>query len=91
MKLGDKIKVNNKLLRRITTKQRGGRSGQFCYKYWKRYDQKSNVIFLGWRYLSDGFRCWEGEEGWSFDSDNRFRAALVCESENLNPYYAIID
>lgn len=82
MNFGQEIKVTN-ILRRHETHN--------STKYWRAWEKETKAIFLGFRTLSNGKRDYHHEEGYSFQPEQHFKAALVCEGANKNPYYTLVD
>jgi hypothetical protein len=76
---GDRITVRNRLKRRKGATQN-------C---WVTIDTEPvEVIFLGYRTLSNGNVYHSWEEGASYAPTSHLRAMLVCASDRKNPFYA---
>ena len=89
---GQTININNKLTRQLKNKpNKLGRLSGNGYKYWHTKDIKQqDAIFLGFRVLKNGWRTFDSDEGWYFEADEAFTAALVCTGQHKNPFYTII-
>jgi hypothetical protein len=80
MKFGDHIKVSHRLKRR----KREGRA------FWDKIPMlDTEVIFLGNRTLTNGFRRWDSDEGWFYVPNEIIKARLVCQNERTAPFYVI--
>ena len=82
MEFGQEVNVTNILKRH----QSHGST-----KYWLARKHNAKAIFLGFRTLANGRRDYVYEEGYSFSPDQHFKAALVCEGVNTNPYYTLVE
>lgn len=82
MEFGQEIKVTNILKRH---------QSHNSSKYWLAKEHSATAIFLGYRTLANGRRDYDYEEGYSFSPDQHFKAALVCEGVNTNPYYTLVN
>jgi len=92
LKFGQVITINNKLTRKLKSKSnKSGRLSGSGYKYWHNTDAKEqDAIFLGFRKLKNGWRTFDSDEGWYFETDEIFTAALVCTGKYKNPFYTMI-
>ena len=61
------------------------------YRLWKEFDAAIEGIFLGTRFLQEGWLCYDYEEGYSFNCTERQRVALISPGPNLNPIYVPLD
>jgi len=81
-KFGDRITVTNRLKRKKDETQ----------NRWVKVDTEPvEVIFLGWRTLSNGNVYHSWEEGASYAPTSHFRAMLVCANGRQNPFYVEVE
>lgn len=91
LKFGQKVNVSNKLIRRLKSKPKNGKAYATDYKYWKELTiENQEAVFLGTRKLQNGWRSYDCDEGYYFEPDESFIAALVCTGRNKNPFYTLI-
>jgi hypothetical protein len=94
MKFGDKVKVTSILSRTCEYRQRkmySGREKPQPYKFWKETKIKPrDAILIGFRTLRNGFKYWESECGWIFESEESFKAALVVFNEKEIPRLTLL-
>ncbi len=90
MKTGDKITVQSRL-RRCQGSRQYGKNTPYNrrYKSWQAVDLlPCEVLFLGYRTLSNGWTDWESECGYIYEHDKYIKAALVIRLDGRsNPFY----
>ena len=91
IKFGQSITIKSKLIRCYEHHNDGYRSK--TYKCWKPrlLPNIKTGIFLGYRTLSNGYRSYFSDEGYSFAPMEYFKCALVCISPTHNPIYVPLD
>jgi len=94
IKFGKRITVTAEFRRHWKRKPRNKVSSiGTSYKFWSKlnYMQSRTGIFLGYRFIRDGFIERTHDEGDSFIMDKQHKVALVCLSERENPIYVPLD
>jgi len=91
MKFLQKITVDKKLCRVSITKNVN--KATLNYKKWTAIETPStNVYFLGYRTLRNGYIDYYGDEGGIvFDCDGTVKAALVIKNRTENPFYVPVE
>jgi len=91
MKFLQKITVNKKLCRVSTTKHIN--KATLNYKKWTAIETPpTNVYFLGYRTLRNGYIDYYGDEGGVvFKGDGTVKAALVINNRTENPFYVPVE
>jgi hypothetical protein len=88
IKHGQKITINNKLKRVSRFKKLGNSPYKKEFKVWEeQLIKEKEVIFLGYRTLSNGRNDYYSEYGNLYTPEEYFQAALISENSTLNPYY----
>jgi len=92
---GKKVKFSKRYVRetekRTTRTRVHGAFWTHTWKIWSRRSYTGTGIFLGIRYLQEGIRDFDNEEGWTFLPIGRFKVALVSPGYGVNPVYVPLD
>lgn len=86
---GDRLVTSKRLVRGGKRIAETGLGSSASTRYWIEksiVEGETEVIFLGQRTLSNGFKELDSEYGWIYTPKEHFRAWLVC-AEKRKPFY----